>query len=194
MTVAAMAAATLSACSLAPLPLGASPPPAPAPVPISGQVVAPTDRNQQGGGQDNSQVIAQLGQRSSEGGYWPASVQLGHNSLGSVVVDGQGFTLYRFDKDSAKPPTSNCTGTCLTQWPPVLARGGRITTQNLDPGQIGSITRPDGTQQLTIGGWPAYRYINDVVPGEAKGQRVGGVWFVLAPDGSKAGVSKKYGH
>ena len=32
--------------------------------------------------------------------------------LGTVVVDGQGFTLYRFDKDSAKPPTSNCADDC----------------------------------------------------------------------------------
>ena len=38
--------------------------------------------------------------------------------LGTVVVDGQGFTLYRFDKDSAKPPTSNCADECAQKWPP----------------------------------------------------------------------------
>jgi predicted lipoprotein with Yx(FWY)xxD motif len=42
--------------------------------------------------------------------------------LGTVVVDGQGFTLYRFDKDSAKPPTSNCSGDCASKWPPVSPR------------------------------------------------------------------------
>ena len=48
--------------------------------------------------------------------------------LGTVVVDGQGYTLYRFDKDTAKPPTSNCAGECAQQWPPVLATPGSPLT------------------------------------------------------------------
>ncbi|HEX3258726.1 MAG TPA: hypothetical protein VHS35_09415 [Pseudonocardia sp.] len=41
-------------------------------------------------------------------------------ALGTVVVDGTGYTLYRFDKDKPKPSKSNCNGSCATQWPPVL--------------------------------------------------------------------------
>jgi predicted lipoprotein with Yx(FWY)xxD motif len=136
---------------------------------------------------DTSQGAAALGQRSADGGYWPLSVQLGQNGdLGPVVVDGQGFQLYRFDNDTARPSQSNCSGTCAAQWPPVLVNE-RISFTNLDPSVLGTVQRSDGTQQMTVGGWPMYRYINDVVPGEATGQNVGRVWFAAAPDGSKAG-------
>src|SRR5260370_28050533 len=43
-----------------------------------------------------------------------------NSTLGAIVVDGSGRTLYRFDKDSASPPASNCTGACAQLWPPVL--------------------------------------------------------------------------
>ncbi|MER8185221.1 SCO0930 family lipoprotein [Kitasatospora sp. NPDC094015] len=108
------------------------------------------------------------------------------DQLGSVMTDGQGFTLYRFDKDTAKPPTSNCSGTCATTWPPVLKDGSTLPGNGIDPSKLGEITRADGTHQLTVGGWPAYRYAQDTAPGDTKGQGVGGTWNALAPDGSKA--------
>ncbi|WP_345633852.1 hypothetical protein [Rugosimonospora acidiphila] len=127
-----------------------------------------------------------LGRRSPEGGYWPQTVQLGQNpSLGQVVVDGQGFTLYRFDRDSASPPASNCSGACSTQWPPVLAND-TLRFQNLDPARLGTVTRQDGTQQVTVGGQPVYRFAQDQVPGQTRGQGSQGVWFAVAPDGGKA--------
>ena len=44
------------------------------------------------------------------------------DKLGEVVTDSAGMTLYRFDKDTAEPPKSNCDGDCATAWPPVPAR------------------------------------------------------------------------
>ncbi|WP_433287315.1 COG4315 family predicted lipoprotein [Pseudonocardia sp. CA-142604] len=112
---------------------------------------------------------------------------MGQNgSLGNVVVDGQGFTLYRFDKDTANPSRSNCTGQCAVTWPPVLTKN-TISFRNLNANALGAIQRPDGTQQVTLGGWPLYRYSQDQVPGQATGQGVGGTWFAAAPNGSKAG-------
>ncbi|MFD9130225.1 SCO0930 family lipoprotein [Kitasatospora sp. NPDC059571] len=108
------------------------------------------------------------------------------DKLGPVLTDGQGFTLYRFDKDTAKPPTSNCAGTCATTWPPVINDANTMAGTGIDPGKLGEITRADGTRQLTVGGWPAYRYAQDTAPGDTKGQGVGGTWNALAPDGSKA--------
>ncbi|MFJ1703738.1 SCO0930 family lipoprotein [Kitasatospora sp. NPDC088346] len=105
--------------------------------------------------------------------------------LGSVLTDGQGFTLYRFDKDTAKPPASNCNGACATTWPPVLMDGTTAGT-GVDSAKLGEVTRADGSRQLTVGGWPAYRYSMDTAPGDTKGQGVGGTWNALAPDGSKA--------
>ncbi|MEU8515209.1 SCO0930 family lipoprotein [Kitasatospora sp. NPDC048722] len=106
--------------------------------------------------------------------------------LGSVLTDGQGFTLYRFDKDSAKPPMSNCSGGCATTWPPVVKDGSTMAGTGIDSAKLGEIVRADGTHQLTVGGWPAYRYAQDTAPGDTKGEGVGGTWHALAPDGSKA--------
>jgi predicted lipoprotein with Yx(FWY)xxD motif len=108
------------------------------------------------------------------------------DKLGPVMTDGEGFTLYRFDKDTAKPPASNCSGGCATTWPPVINDAGTAAGTGIDPGKLGEITRADGTHQLTVGGWPAYRYAQDTAPGDTKGQGVGGTWNALAPDGSKA--------
>ena len=107
--------------------------------------------------------------------------------LGTVVVDGQGYTLYRFDKDTAKPPTSNCAGECAQQWPPVLATpGAPLTVEGVAQEVVGTINRPDGSIQLTLGGWPVYRYSGDPQPGATAGQGVGGTWAAVTPDGGKA--------
>ncbi|MFD9593632.1 SCO0930 family lipoprotein [Kitasatospora sp. NPDC059973] len=105
--------------------------------------------------------------------------------LGPVLTDRQGFTLYRFDKDTAKPPLSNCAGACAATWPPVVNDSTTAPGAGIDQDKLGQVTRADGTQQLTVGGWPAYRYAQDTVPGDTKGQGVGGTWFAMAPDGTK---------
>lgn len=107
--------------------------------------------------------------------------------LGDVVTDSAGFTLYRFDKDTAEPPKSSCSGECATTWPVVAADGAKATP-GVDAGLVGSVTREDGSEQLTIGGWPMYRHAADKKPGDAEGQGVGGTWFAAAPDGKKAAV------
>ncbi|MGW4893253.1 hypothetical protein ACWEQL_13460 [Kitasatospora sp. NPDC004240] len=105
--------------------------------------------------------------------------------LGPIVTDAAGLTLYRFDKDTAKPPVSNCNGNCAVTWPPVPA-GDPAAVKGLDAKLVGSVTRADGAKQLTLNGWPLYRYAPDTKPGETKGQGVGGNWFVVAPTGEKA--------
>lgn len=106
-------------------------------------------------------------------------------ALGPVVTDGAGFTLYRFDQDTANPPTSNCAEGCATTWPPVLA-GDLKAGRGLDQALLGSVERADGTRQLTLAGWPLYRYAQDTAPRQTRGHGVGGTWFAAAPDGSKA--------
>ncbi|POX53122.1 hypothetical protein C3489_16440 [Streptomyces sp. Ru71] len=105
--------------------------------------------------------------------------------LGKVLTDGSGRTLYRFDEDTAEPSKSTCDGDCAKAWPPVPADD--VTAgAGIEPSELGEVTRADGTKQLTIGGWPAYRYAKDTAAGEVKGQGVKGKWFALAPDGKKA--------
>ncbi|MET9292873.1 SCO0930 family lipoprotein [Streptomyces sp. NPDC003077] len=105
--------------------------------------------------------------------------------LGPVVTDGKGRTLYRFERDTAQPPASACTGGCAAAWPPVPAEGAGPAT-GMAAGALGSVRRPDGVEQLTLGGRPVYRYAKDTAPGDAKGQGVGGAWYALTADGGKA--------
>ncbi|WP_175411439.1 SCO0930 family lipoprotein [Streptomyces sp. TRM64462] len=105
--------------------------------------------------------------------------------LGKVLTDSEGRTLYRFDKDSANPPKSACEGDCAKAWPVVTAEGAKPPS-GVDASKLGVLTRPDGTKQLTVDGWPMYRYAKDTAPGDLKGQGVGGTWYAAAPDGKKA--------
>jgi predicted lipoprotein with Yx(FWY)xxD motif len=112
--------------------------------------------------------------------------------VGQVVTDADGMTLYRFDKDTAKPPKSNCEGDCVAAWPPVLANGS-VDVQGVDSKLIGTVTRSDGSQQVTINGWPLYRYAKDAARGEAKGQGVGSTWYAVTPTGGKANAAAAQG-
>jgi predicted lipoprotein with Yx(FWY)xxD motif len=108
-----------------------------------------------------------------------------NSKLGTIVVDGSGRTLYRFDKDSASPPTSNCTGACAQLWPPVLV-GTQISLSGVDRSLLGTIRRSDGSVQLTLHGWPLYRYAGDSAPGQINGEGLDGTWFAVRPTGAKA--------
>jgi predicted lipoprotein with Yx(FWY)xxD motif len=105
--------------------------------------------------------------------------------MGNVVTDSKGWVLYRFDKDSSKPPKSACAGDCAKVWPPVLADKTLKLVGDLDGDTVGTVRRADGGLQVTIGNWPVYRYIGDKKPGQWKGQNVGGVWFVIDKAGKK---------
>ncbi|WP_448701187.1 SCO0930 family lipoprotein [Streptomyces avidinii] len=108
-----------------------------------------------------------------------------NDQLGQVLTDSAGLTLYRFDKDTAKPPKSNCDGDCAKTWP-VVAAGDATAAAGMDPALLGEVVRTDGSKQLTVAGWPAYRYNKDAKAGDVNGQGVGGVWFAFGPDGKKA--------
>ncbi|MGN9765525.1 hypothetical protein ACTMS2_10185 [Micromonospora sp. SD12] len=104
--------------------------------------------------------------------------------MGSVVTDQDGWILYRFDKDTNDPPSSNCVDKCAQVWPPALTDGAP-DLNGVSDDKVGTVTRQDGTRQITLDGWPLYRYVGDKKPGQWKGQGVGGTWFVVAPDGRK---------
>jgi predicted lipoprotein with Yx(FWY)xxD motif len=106
--------------------------------------------------------------------------------MGEVVKDQDGFILYRFDDDKVKPTVkSNCAGDCARIWPPALTEDGEPLLEGVDPEDVGTVTRADGTKQITIGKWPVYRYYGDKKAGKWGGQNVAGKWFVVKPDGTK---------
>jgi predicted lipoprotein with Yx(FWY)xxD motif len=109
-------------------------------------------------------------------------------SLGKILTDGRGFTVYAFDAD--KGTKSACSGACATAWPPVKATGttphvGTGVTQSL----VGQATRADGTRQLTYAGHPLYLYQGDSAPGDANGDgstAFGARWDALTASGEDA--------
>ena len=104
--------------------------------------------------------------------------------MGNVVTDSKGWVLYRFDKDKSAPAKSNCEKDCAKLWPPVLA-DETLELSGLSVKKVSTVKRADGGRQVTIDGWPVYRYIGDKTPGKWKGQNVGGTWFVVDKNGKK---------
>ncbi|MFD9124880.1 hypothetical protein [Kitasatospora sp. NPDC059571] len=105
--------------------------------------------------------------------------------LGPIVTDAAGHTLYRFDKDTSKPSASNCTDACAVKWPPVIAQD-KPELSGVGSALVGTVARPDGTMQVTLNGWPLYRFAGDSAAGQVNGQGVGGTWFASTPEGKKA--------
>ena len=92
----------------------------------------------------------------------------------NILTDAKGMTLYTFDKDTKD--VSNCTGKCLTNWPPFLVSGTAPTTL---PDHLGTMKRSDGSMQYTWDGMPLYYYVGDKKAGDTAGDGVGGVWHVV---------------
>ena len=116
------------------------------------------------------------------------ALEVRSTSIGKILTDGRGFTVYAFDAD--KGTESACTGACATAWPPVTATGstpkvGAGVTQSL----LGEATRADGTRQLTYAGHPLYLFQGDSAPGDTSGdgsQAFGARWDALTPSGEDA--------
>jgi predicted lipoprotein with Yx(FWY)xxD motif len=110
-------------------------------------------------------------------------IHVASTSLGDVLVDGHGMTLYMLTADS--PGHSSCAGSCLAYWPAVAPPSS--TSLPGVTGTVGHTTTPDGKPIATVGGWPLYTYVADKAPGDVGGEGVksfGGVWYALAPDGT----------
>ena len=100
-------------------------------------------------------------------------------SLGTILVDQTGKTLYVFTKDA--PGKSTCEGQCLAAWPPV--KGPAKAGSGVDGALLGTTQRSDGSTQATYKDAPLYYYAADQKPGDTTGQGVGGVWWVVSPQG-----------
>ena len=101
-------------------------------------------------------------------------------TLGSYLKATSGMTLYTYASDSAG--TSTCSNDCATAWPPYeVTSADNLTADPGITGTLGTITREDGTLQVTYNGMPLYFYAQDVNPGDTNGQGVGGIWNVAKP-------------
>ena len=111
-------------------------------------------------------------------------VMVADSSLGSILVDGDGNTLYLFTPD--KQGESVCYDQCEAAWPPLV--DDFVAGDGIDAALLGTAPRTDGTNQVTYNGWPLYYFANDAAPGDVNGQGVNDVWYVLSPDGQGIGL------
>ncbi|MFF4506446.1 hypothetical protein [Streptomyces sp. NPDC001401] len=104
--------------------------------------------------------------------------------VGDVVTDEKGRALYRYDKDRPNPSRWTCTGDCVKTWIPVIVPDS-VRTAGVRKTLLGTVHR-DGQKQLTLGGWPLYRYAGDTAAGQLNGQGKDGQWYAVTPSGDKA--------
>jgi predicted lipoprotein with Yx(FWY)xxD motif len=110
--------------------------------------------------------------------------------LGMILVDSKGRTLYLFTPD--KHGKSACYGACAKAWPPFT--GKPRAGKGVSTAKLGTITRKDGSTQVTYDGHPLYYFASDSKPGDTKGEGLkgfGGEWYVVSPSGHE--VEKESG-
>ena len=112
-----------------------------------------------------------------------AKVLVRSTTVGKVLVDARGRTLYLRTLDS--PRKSTCYGACAAAWPPFITAAKPRAASGAKQALLGSAKRKDGTLQVTYAGHPLYFYAQDTRAGQISGQATGGIWWVLSASGQK---------
>ena len=105
---------------------------------------------------------------------------------GTYLTNGAGRAVYLWTADNLNK--SACSGACAAAWPPVPAEGKVTVTGHGKASDLGTITRPDGTTQVTYDGHPLYYFAGDSGPGQTSGQGsdgFGAKWWLVAPSGAQ---------
>ena len=97
-------------------------------------------------------------------------------TMGGVLTNPTGMTLYTFDKDPANGSKSVCNGECAVKWPPLMA-----SASDKAGGGYSIVTRDDGSKQWAYKGKPLYLWFKDQKPGDMTGDGVNNVWHTAKP-------------
>ena len=106
-------------------------------------------------------------------------------SAGTFLTDGSGRAVYMFAKDGTDK--SACDGACASAWPPVTTSGSPVASGGAKSSDLGTLTRSDGTKQVTYDGHALYYFAGDSSAGQTNGQGVNGFgakWWLVAPSGA----------
>jgi len=120
------------------------------------------------------------GPASSSAPASTATVKAAKSKVGTILVDGQGRTLYLFEKD--KGGKSACSGECAAVWPPLITSGKPTAGAGVNASWLSTTQRPDGKTQVTYHNWPLYYYAGDSKAGDMTGQDINGFgakWYVV---------------
>ena len=121
---------------------------------------------------------------ASGGASRVAMVSATSTSLGMILVDGSGRTLYLFEKD--QPNQSACAGACAAAWPVDQSSGTPKAGSGVTASLLGTIKRGDNTTQVTYNQHPLYYFQGDSGAGQHNGQGVdafGAKWYAVTPAG-----------
>jgi predicted lipoprotein with Yx(FWY)xxD motif len=143
-------------------------------------VLAACGNGSSGSGSSNAGSSTTAGTSSSSAA--PAELSTAKTSLGTVVVDAKGRTVYEFDKDTVGSATTACAGPCIGLWPQVTTTSDAPTVKGLT-GKIGTAPNADGSKQLTLNGYRLYTFSGDSQAGQVNGQAFMNIWWVLSPAG-----------
>jgi predicted lipoprotein with Yx(FWY)xxD motif len=113
-------------------------------------------------------------------------VSTASTSLGRIVVNSGGRTLYVFSKD--KNDKSACAGMCAKFWPPLIAAGKPRASAGARASLLGTTKRADGRMQVTYNRRPLYTFVKDTKKGQTHGEGLtafGAQWNAVSPAGSK---------
>jgi predicted lipoprotein with Yx(FWY)xxD motif len=113
-------------------------------------------------------------------------VSTAKTSLGRILVNSRGRTLYLFEKD--RKGKSACAGKCATFWPPLIATGKPRAAGAAKSSLVGTTKRADGRLQVTYNHHPLYTFAKDTKKGQTNGEGVnafGAGWDVVSPAGAK---------
>jgi predicted lipoprotein with Yx(FWY)xxD motif len=123
---------------------------------------------------------------ASGGGSSGAAMVESHSGPdGTYLTDSSGRTLYLFMADTGG--ASNCNGSCAAAWPPLTSTAAPTAGSGVTASSLGTITRSDGTKQVTYGGHPLYYFSQDSSAGQMTGQgspAFGATWYIVSPAGS----------
>jgi predicted lipoprotein with Yx(FWY)xxD motif len=114
------------------------------------------------------------------------TVQVRRTGLGQILVDSRGRTLYLFKKDTGGK--SACSGSCVANWPPLLATGRPTAGTGVKASKLATTRRSNGKTQVVYNHHPLYRFIGDEKPGNTSGEGLtafGARWFVVSPAGNE---------
>jgi predicted lipoprotein with Yx(FWY)xxD motif len=103
-----------------------------------------------------------------------------------ILVDSSGRTVYLFMPDGSSK-TTTVPAAIKANWPPVKSTATPTVGAGLDQSKIAADTQADGSDQVAYGGHLLYTFAGDKAAGDAKGQGLGGFWYVLSPAGTKIG-------
>jgi predicted lipoprotein with Yx(FWY)xxD motif len=112
-------------------------------------------------------------------------VKTASGSLGTMLADAKGRTLYLWEAD--KGDKSACDGPCADAWPPLTTDGKPAAGDGVKADLLGTSKRADGTLGVTYAGHPLYYFTGDTAAGQANGQdsdAFGADWYVVSPAGS----------